>query len=250
MKRLALLGIVAAALAAAVPARGEGLTLTGETGVGRSPQALALKPMSVAMAADYVASEDIFLPLRAEFGLIEGLEVGINYWIMDTTDNATQWGLNAKYVLPAELLEIVENLSLAGGIRYQSQSHDGGYDATYTNVYLVATYVLEQRITVIPSLGFTYEIQGIDKDESGVRIFGSLLANVMPNLAIGAEFILANEDLDGDDADSSLWFGARFSPKENLTLQAGVLNNANVGGNDTADYCLHLGAQYAFSIAR
>ena len=247
MKKLALLGIAAVVLAAA-PAHAEGLSLTGETGVARTPLAMALPPMSCAVAADFVGSEDLFLPLRAEFGIIEGLELGLNYWYTDTRNSWNQWGLNVKYVIPAEL---AENVSLAAGFNYQQESADGGYDVTLIKFYGVVSYVWETRVPIIPSGGLSYEVQGADKDASGIRIFGSVLAKVMPNLAIGAEFNLANEDLDGSDgADSSLWFGARFSPKENLTLQAGILNNANVGGTDESDFVLHAGAQYAFSFAK
>jgi hypothetical protein len=247
MRKLALLGIAAAALAAAVPVRAEGLSLTGETGVARTPLAMALAPMSCAVAVDFVASEDLFVPVRAEFGVIEGLEIGLNYWFMDTRNNASQWGLNAKYVIPNDL---VENLGTAVGFNYQSESADGGYDVSLIKFYGVVSYTVDARVPIIPSGGLSYEVQDGDKNQSGVRIFGSILAKVMPSLAVGAEFNLANEDLDGDDADSSLWFGVRFSPMENLSLQAGVLNNANVGGNDPSDYVFHAGAQYAFSFAK
>ena len=247
MKKLLLLGVVAAVLTAAAPVRAEGLTLTGETGVARTPVAMALAPMSFALAADFVVSEDAFLPVRAEFGVIEGLEVGLNYWFTDTRNNWSQWGLNAKYVIPGEF---VEGLGVAAGFNYQSESADGGYNATLVKVYGVVTYTLDAKVPIIPSLGFSYEVQGIDKSNSGVRVFGSLLAKVMPNLALGAEFTLANEDLDGDDGDSSLWLGARFSPTEKLSLQAGVINNANVGGNDPSEFVFHLGAQYAFNLAK
>jgi len=247
MKKLLLLGIAAAVLTAAAPAHAEGLTLTGETGVARTPVAMALAPMSFAVAADYVASEELFVPARAEFGVIEGLEIGINYWFADTRNNWTQWGLNAKYVIPGEF---VEGLGIAAGVNYQSESADGGWNADLIKVYGVASYTLDARIPIIPSGGFSYEIQSGDKDQSGVRLFGSVLAKLMPKLAVGAEFIFANEDLDGDEADASLWFGARFAPMENLSLQAGVINNANVGGNDPSDYVFHIGAQYAFNLAR
>lgn len=247
MKRLLLLGIAAVTLAAAVPARADGLSLTGETGVARTPMAMALAPMGFAVAADFVASEDTFLPLRAEFGVIDGLEVGMNYWFMDTRNNATQWGVNAKYIIPADL---VENLALAAGANYQSESADGGFNASLVKVYAVMSYTVDARIPIVPSGGISYEIQGGDRDQSGVRLFGSVLAKVMPTLAIGAEFVFANEDLDGDDADSSLWLGARFSPRERLSFQVGILNNANVGGSNPSDFVFHLGAQYAFSLAK
>jgi len=247
MKKLALLGIVAVALAAAVPAHAQGITLTGETGVARTPLAMALPPMSCTVAADLVASEDLLLPLRAEFGIIEGLELGLHYWLTDTKNNQSQWGLNTKYVIPAEMME---NLSLAAGFNYQSWSADGGRDATRMKFYGVVSYLWDTKVPIIPSGGLSYEVEGGDEDGSGLRIFGSVLAKVMPNLSIGAEFNLANSDLDGDDADSDLWFGARFFLRENLSFQAGILNNANVGGNDTSDFVLHAGAQYAFSFAK
>jgi hypothetical protein len=247
MKKLLLLGVVAAALAAAAPARAEGLTLTGETGVARTPVAMALAPMSFALAADFVVSEDAFLPVRAEFGVIEGLEVGLNYWFTDTRNNWSQWGLNAKYVIPGEF---VEGLGVAAGFNYQSESADGGYNADLIKVYGVVSYTLDTRIRIIPSGGLSYEVQDGDKNESGLRLFGSILAQVMPSVAVGAEFNFANQDLDGDDADPSLWFGARFAPIKNLSLQAGVINNANIGGNDPSEFVFHLGAQYAFNLAK
>jgi hypothetical protein len=247
MKKLLLLGIAAALLTAAAPAQAEGLTLTGETGVARTPVAMALAPMSFAVAADFVVSEDAFLPLRAEFGVIEGLEIGLNYWLTDTKNNWSQWGLNAKYVIPGEF---VEGLGVAAGFNYQSESADGGYNTSLIKVYGVVSYTLDTRIPIIPSGGLSYEVQSGDKDESGLRLFGSILAQVMPRVALGAEFNFANQALDGEDADPSLWFGARFAPIKNLSLQAGVINNANIGGNDPSDFVLHLGAQYAFNLAK
>lgn len=247
MKKLLLSGIAVVALMAAGTAQAGGLSLTGETGVARTPVAVTLAPMSLAVAADYVASEDTFVPIRAEFGVIEGLEVGGNYWFMDTEGDLTQWGINAKYVIPAQL---VDKLAIAAGANYQGLSADGGFDASVTTIYGVASYTLEAGVTIIPSAGVTYEMQGGDLDENGVRFFASILAKVMPNLAVGAEFVSTNEDLDGKDADASVWFGARFWPMENLAIQAGMINNADLGGDDPSDYVFHAGAQYSFSFAQ
>lgn len=247
MRKLLLAGAVAAALFAAASAQAAGISLTGETGAARTPLAMTLEPLSFAVAADFVAAEDLFLPLRLEFGVLDGLELGLNYWFTDTTNNWNQWGLNAKYVIPADL---VEDLSLAAGVNYQAESADGGYDVAVVKVYGVLSYIVDARIPIIPSGGLSYEIQSGDKDQSGVRVFGSVLAEFMPRLTAGAEFVFANEDLDGDEADASLWFGARFTPLESLVLQAGILNNANVGGNNPEDFVFHVGGQYSFSLQR
>jgi len=45
---------------------------------------MSLAPMQFAIAADWVASEDTFIPMRAEIGLPYGVELGGAYWYMDT----------------------------------------------------------------------------------------------------------------------------------------------------------------------
>lgn len=247
MKRLLLLGIAAVALSSAAPALAGGLSLTGETGAARTPIAAVLEPMSFAVAGDFVVSEDLSLPLRLEFGVIEGLELGLNYWFSDSNNNWNQWGLNVKYVLPVDLNE---GLDLAAGLNYQDESADGGYGVSLIKVYGVLSYAWDTRIPILVTGGLSYEVQDGDKNNSGLRLFGSVLADVMPRLAVGAEFNFSNEDLDGDDADPGLWFGARFQVLEGLTLQGGVVNNANLGGNDPSDFVLHVGGQYAFSLAK
>ena len=83
MKKLLLLGIAAVALTAAIPAQAQS-TFTGECGLVRTMDAKVLPPMALAVAADYVGSEDTFVPIRAEMGIIQGLEIGGNYWFVDT----------------------------------------------------------------------------------------------------------------------------------------------------------------------
>ena len=78
MKKLLLSGITAVALMAAgtAQAANAGLSLTGETGVARTPLAMTLPPMTIAVAADYVTSDDTFVPARVEFGVINNANVG------------------------------------------------------------------------------------------------------------------------------------------------------------------------------
>jgi hypothetical protein len=245
MKKLLLFCAVAVALMAAVPARAaSGLGLRGETGLARTPMAMALPPLTLAIAADFVASNDVFLPMRAEFGVIEGLELGGNYWYIDSPDISAAWGFNAKYVLP----EFVENLGLALGGHYREQDLAGGNNNGH-DVYVVATY---RAGFLVPSFGVRYESITGANDESDVRFFGSLVANVLPTFAIGAEIESASDKLDGTAADPSMWFGVRFLPLEGLTVQTGLLNMADIGAGVEGinDFIFHIGVQYAFSFMR
>jgi hypothetical protein len=207
--------------------------------------AMALPPLTFAVAADFVASDDVFLPMRAEFGVIEGLELGGNYWYIDSPDISAAWGLNVKYVLP----EFVENLGLALGGHYREQDiageNNNGHD-----IYAVASY---RAGFLVPSFGVRYESITGANDESDLRVFGSLVVNVLPSFAIGAEIESASNKLDGTGADPSMWFGLRFMPVEGLTVQTGFLNRSDIGTEHplgTNDFIFHLGAQYAFSFGR
>ena len=247
MKKFLLVGIAAVALAAAGSAQAaSGLGLRGETGLMRTPLAAALPPLTLAVAADFVASDDVFLPMRAEIGVIDGLEVGGNFWFLDTPGSATVWGLNAKYVLP----QFVENLSLAFGGHFRQQSINGlendGHD-----VYLVTSYPFG---FLVPTFGLRYESITGDNSKSDLRFFGSLVANVLPNLCFGAEIESPSDKLDGTGADPVMWFGVRYLPMENFTVEGGLINYADIGaGLDNSaqnDFILHIGVQYAFSFVR
>jgi hypothetical protein len=245
MKKQLLFCVVAVALLAAVPVRAaSGLGLRGETGLARTPMAAALPPLTLAIAADFVASDDVFLPMRAEFGIIDGLEVGGNYWYIDSPDISAAWGFNAKYVLP----EFVPSLGLAFGGHYREQDlageNNNGHD-----VYFVASY---RYSFLTPTLGMRYESITGANDESDLRFFGSLVADVLPNLSVGFEIESASDKLEGTGAHAPLWFGVRFQPVENLSLQAGLLNMADIGAGASGmnDLILHIGAQYAFSFSR
>ena len=246
MKKMLLFCVVAVALTASVPARAtSGLGLRGETGVARTPVAESLPPLTLGVAADFVASDDVFLPMRAEFGVIKGLELGGNYWFIDSSAISAAWGFNAKYVLP----EFVENLGLALGGHYREQDlavgNNNGHD-----VYFVASY---RAGFLVPSLGIRYESITGANDESDARFFGSIVANVLPTFAVGAEIESPSNKLDGSGADPSMWFGLRFLPMEALTVQAGLLNRSDTGADHplgTNAFILHIGAQYAFNFSR
>lgn len=248
MKKLLLLGIAAVALTAA-PVQAGGLNLKGVTGLANTPVAGTSPAMSLSLAADYVGSEDTLIPMRLNFGIIDGLEIGGMYDYIDQDGDPAIWGIGAKYVIPAQL---VENLGLALGVDYSAMSSDFmNDDLTTLSGYLVATYTIDAGIPIKPSLGLSFEKQEMgDWDESGVRFFGSLIVMVLPELAVAGEFVSTNEDLDGNDADADIWFGARYmTPLKGLAVQAGAINNVNIGGDDPKDFVFHIGAQYNFSFA-
>ena len=83
MKKLLLSGITAFALMAGATAQAGGLSIYGETGLARTPLAMSLAPMQIAVAADYVASDALFVPMRVELGLPYGIEVGGAYQYVD-----------------------------------------------------------------------------------------------------------------------------------------------------------------------
>lgn len=245
MKKLVLLGVAAAVLTAAGAAHAApGLGLWGDTGLARTPMTVAQPPMSLAIAADFLASDDAALGARAEFGVIEGLEVGAHYWYFDAPGDSSGWGLNAKYVLPP----FVENLGLAVGGHYREQNVRD-VDNNGQDLYVAGSYAIG---FLVPTVGLKYESLSGDNDDSDTRFFGSLVANILPTFCLGAEIMTASDKLDGDDADPVVWFGARFVPLTDLTVQAGMLNYANFGGglDNQKELVFHLGAQYAFSFRR
>ena len=244
MKKLLLSGITAVALMAAGTAQAGGLALTGETGVARTPLAMSLKPMQLAVAVDYLSSDALFVPVRLELGLPLGFEVGGAYWYVDISDT-TIWSANAKWVLP----EFVKGLGLAVGGHYNGQTvmntDSNGYD-----LYSAVTYVaaLGEGMALIPSAGVRYKAFTGDNDVNGVTFFGSLLFKA-GMFAVGGEFESVDEDLSGANVDGSYWVGARVFLNPMITLQAGYANNANLSDDsreDPADGVFHLGVQFAF----
>jgi hypothetical protein len=246
MKKLLLSGITAVALMAAGTAQAGGLDLYGGTGVARTPLAMSLAPMTFQVAAEYVFSEDTFVPMRAAVGLPYGIELGGAYWYTDTTpDDLDIWDLTAKWVLP----NFVPNLSLAVGGHYNAFSSDkANLDNDGEDLYAVATYVapVGEGMALIPSVGFKWVSLTGDNDKDGWKFFGSLLLKGA-QFAVGGEYISVDEDIDGKDADGSYWIGGRYFLNPMVTLQAGYINNANIGGGqDFKDGVFHVGAQFAF----
>jgi hypothetical protein len=271
MKKLLLSGITAVALMAASTAHaGVGLDLYGGTGVARTPLAMALAPMEFQVAADWVFSDDTFVPMRAAVGLPYGIEIGGAYWYTDpdigngnvSVDmNVDMWDLTAKWVLP----KFVENLSLAVGGHYLSQKLDvNAVDFDFENngedLYAVATYVapMGEGMALIPSAGVLWESRTGDNDEDAFKFFASLLFKG-PNWAVGGEYIFADDDVDGPifgdengNVDDFWWIGGRYYLNPMITLQAGYINNADLVDDqgDLSGGVFHIGAQFAFQTGK
>lgn len=250
MKKLLLSGFMAVTLMAAGTAQAGGLSLRGETGLAQTPIAASLAPMQFAVAADYVHSDDFQIQGRAEIGLPAGLEAGFNYVYADTEGNLDDYGVNVKYVLP----NFVPDLGLAVGAHYD-WFELGTMDVNEFDGYAVASYTVPmgEGMALVPSAGVMYVVvrdnsELSDLDADGAKFFGSIIFKG-PNFAVGGEYLFANEDVDGKGADDSYWFGGRFFLNPMITLQAGYLNNSNIGG-DLGDGVFHAGVQFAFGGAQ
>jgi hypothetical protein len=244
MKKLLLSGIAAATLMVAGTTQASDLSLMGDTGVARTPIAMALAPMQFAVAADYVAADAFGVPVRAEVGLPYNIELGGAYWYMDL-DGTTIWSINGKWVLPP----FVENLSLAIGGHYKSQEI-GNFDNDGDDLYAVATYVapMGEGMSIIPSFGVMWDQRTGDNSTDVVRWFGSLIFKA-PQFAIAGEYQSVDDEMDGANIDGNYWLGGRFYLNPMITLQAGYLNNVNWSNDkeDITDGVWHIGAQFAFS---
>jgi len=269
MKKLLLSGITAVALMAAGTAQaGVGLDLYGGTGVARTPLAMSNAPMEFQFAADYVFSDDLFIPVRAAIGLPFGIELGGAYWYINPDTKIEgqsfdvkipMYDLTAKWVLP----NFVKNLSLAVGGHYSGMeikiddldftAKNNGYD-----FYTVATYIVPMgNLALIPSGGVWYESRTGDNDQAGVKFFGSLLLKGA-NWAVGGEYMTSSDGPDGVDTmifgdengnvDGFYWVGGRFFVNPMITLQAGYINNANLldDEGDLSKGVFHAGVQFAF----
>jgi hypothetical protein len=249
MKKLLLSGITAVALMASAPAQAADLNIQGETGLARTPLAMSLAPMQFAIAADYVSSDQLYIPIRGELGLPYGIEVGGSYQYVDL-DDTTAWSLNGKWVLP----KFVENLGLAVGGHYYAEEV-GNFENDGHDLYAVASYTVPmgEGMAVVPSFGINWLSRTGDNDKDAIKWFGSLLFKA-PRWAVGGEYINADEDVDGN-LDGFYWFGGRFYLNPMITLQAGYLNNANWNddtdfGDNLDDGVFHIGAQFAFGGAK
>jgi len=105
-------------------------------------------------------------------------------------------------------------------------------------------------MALIPSAGVQWISRTGDNDQDAFKFFGSLLFKA-PMWAVGGEYLMADDDVDGENTDDFYWLGGRFFLNPMITLQAGYINNANVGGGeDAGDGKFHIGAQFAFGGAK
>lgn len=229
MKRLLLFGVAAFALAAAVPATAA-QTFSGASGLIDVPSAATLEPMDFAAAADYVNTDDFFLPLRLEFGLIEGLELGALFQYQNDADD-NLFGVNLKYRIPVDLRD---NLTVAAG---------GGFgiegDFTIVDLYGVATYAFAvERLPVAATGGLEFlRVSDGDDSESGLGLMLGLEVGV-PAVK-GLSVVVEYDGENGDVADSSAGAAVRYTVRPGLVVQAGF--------KEFGDMEMFAGVQYSFS---
>jgi hypothetical protein len=256
MKKLLLSGFTAVALMAAGTTQAADLSLLGETGLARTPLAIALPPMTIAVAADYVGSDSFQVPIRAAIGLPYGIEISGAYDYIDSDLDPSFYNVGGKWVLPP----FAEGLGLGLGAHYNFQNYDNlrnekqdndGYD-----FYGVASYTakLGEGMALIPSVGVKWVTVTGDDDRDAWKYFGSLLFKA-PKWSIGGEYLSADtaddtiDEFLEEELDGFYWFGGRFYLNPMITLQAGYLNNTNWhdGEEKYEDGVFHIGAQIAFS---
>ncbi|MEI6521503.1 MAG: hypothetical protein WCO98_15925 [bacterium] len=97
MKKLILLGLAAAICSAAMAST----TLTGQTGLTVTPTAAVAPVDTLNFAVDYVdAGSNGLYPIRANYGVAENWEAGLNYQM-----NAAVTGVTGKWVTPVTPIE-------------------------------------------------------------------------------------------------------------------------------------------------
>lgn len=144
MKKLVLLGIVAAVACAAYAYP----TLGGPSGLLTVPDA-AVTPagqIQVAVDQEQVVAPDTTLPLRVLYGFGGNLEFGALYQKTEGVDDAA-WNVNAKYKLPFELV----GAGTAAGAAF----NDPGAGDTYISAYFAATKALGDDLAGTAALSFS-----------------------------------------------------------------------------------------------
>jgi hypothetical protein len=231
MKKLLTLGMAAALLALACAAHAYP-TLAGSTGLIQAPTAMVAAPGTFDIAADYVASKNDDLnqkdsfPIRAQFGVGGGLEVGAGY-----DDNAFDgkgfWDVNAKYKLPYNF----SGIQTAVGASYGQTStlpDWGGTDLKVTQVYLVGTDHFNVGIPLGVTLGVNWTQFELADKNSGWRIQLGASAMIFKGLAlVGDVQSIAKAN---DFNEKNLWsLGARYMCTPALSAEVGVTNGMYVG---------------------
>jgi len=259
MKQLLTLGMVAALLAFACAAHAYP-TLSGSTGLIQAPTAKVLAPGTLDVAADYVASKnspnktqkDSF-PIRAQYGVMNGLEVGAIY-DGNAFNGKGFWDVNAKYKLPYDFSGIQ---TAVGALYGQAKSlPDWGQDGVTptdlkaTQVYLACSDKFEVGIPLGVTLGVNWtELERSQAKQSGLRIQLGADAVVYKGLAIvgDVQSIAKNMSI-GSMPQTSLWsIGARCAFMPELTAEVGVTNGMFIGYTKKAN--LFVGLNYAMGLA-
>ena len=262
-------------------------SLLGPTGGANLPNAVVVAPGVFCIAADFVNANDTFpvasgtisgVPavvnetndnignFRLLYGVMQNLEIGASYIhqnahlqavnastganIGDSVSaNLSNWGVNAKYVLPKLFLD--SDLGL--GVVYMGFNDDSGVK-DISQLYAVATKSLtpeDAAVAVRGSLGVNWSNAELTDAAGGgstnaFRPFIDVDLAFANKLNLTAEYQLKNDDFDTDAMASIV---ARYPITDSLAAELGFSNAVRgVAGSDR--YNLLVGVNYKFGMAK
>lgn len=236
MKKLVLLGIVAAVACAAYAYP----TLGGPSGLLTVPDAAVTPAGQIQVAADLFYANggtDAALPVRALYGFGGNFEFGAVYTTNEATDNDAVLGtvnslsINAKYKLPFELMG-------AGTAVGASFTDPGGDFDSFLGAYAVATKALGDDLSGSAALVWN------NQDDADFDNDGSVDEANDFSIQLGADAKVAGLDLILEYVNalpgSSLNMAVRAPITDALSAQLGFVGNTSM---------TTLGLNYAFGAA-
>jgi len=240
MKKILTLGMVAALLAFACAAHAYP-TLAGPTGLIQAPTAMVVAPGSFDLAVDYDASknketfENDSYPLRAQFGVGGGLEIGGGYDV-SAFDGKGFWNVNAKYQLPYSFCGMTTAVgALYGEARDIPVWGGGTTEIKATQVYFAGTNHFDCIIPLSVTLGVNWTQLEENNKQSGVRAQIGVEAKVFQDLALVGDIQSSAKNM--NPYQKNLWSaGARYAFTPELKAEAGVTNGLFNGMSSRANF--------------
>jgi hypothetical protein len=232
--------LVAAVLAIASTARAAYPTLFGPTGGPVLPTGDVIQQGELDIAADFYAQEDNnTVPVRLNFGIVRGLEVG-GMFAFREVENV--WGVNAKYALPLFGLS-----GLAVGGFYNAGVDSGDRGGQVYTAYTQPITPLDSAVLLRGTLGLNYTWTNIaDVDNNGLRPYIGADATFrdLNNAQILAEYMVRTSNVPDARSVASVAVRYPFSPQ--FSAQVGFTNADPLGILGTSDYRVFAGVALAW----
>ena len=228
-------------------------TLAGPTGYGVLPTATTVYDGQLVVAGDYVAAKDFDyppngdggfssnfhmqdkggVPLRALFGLTDGLEIGAGYDFHDATpygeetDSANRWSVNAKYVLPFHFI----GASWGVGGQYARTRLDGippdSDTVNDTQFYFAGTGTVfggnasGLHLNVTGGINWTRQSSDVLGLNNNFRFYGGAQLFITHDLSVAGDVQTKRETMDTADLYSVV---GRYQLGKMLGVEAGWSN--------------------------